>query len=226
LPTFLDTFFPGAFTIVDVETTGMGRLSRICEIGAVRVENRGIVDTFETIVDPCVPITNSHIHGVTDSMTYGAPGFESVLPKLLEFTFGSVFVAHNAPFDIGMLVAEQERIPECRVGRAQPYVCTVRLGRVAYPGLNSYRLESLISALELSNNNPHEGLSDAMATAEVLIDLAGMLRHRRIHDEKTLRKRVIGAKPIFSDTLPVTLAKAHFKPRSRGAIKGSEIDGI
>ncbi len=220
MPTFIDTFFSGAFTIVDVETTGLGRRSRICEIGAVRVENRVITDTFETIVDPCVPITNSHVHGVTDSMAFGAPGFESVLPKLLGFTFGSVFVAHNAPFDIGMLVAEQERIPECRVGNAQPYVCTVRLGRVAYPGLNSYRLESLTSALEINNNRPHEGLSDAMTTAELLIDLASRLRHRGIHDEKTLRKRVIGTKPIFSDTLPVTLTEVPLKPRSGVTFEG------
>ena len=46
-----------SFVVFDLETTGLRPgSSRICEIGAVRVGGFELVDEFETLVDPGVPL--------------------------------------------------------------------------------------------------------------------------------------------------------------------------
>lgn len=211
-PSPLDLLMSRRFVVVDVETTGFGPASRICEIGAARIHDGEIKDTFQTIVDPCVPITNSHVHGITGAMAHGAPKFESALPELLEFASGAVFAAHNARFDIGALVAEQGRIDLAPV-KSQPYICTVVLGRAAYPGLGSYRLEALTTALGIVNANPHQGLSDAIVTAEALIELVAILKRKGgLVDDKFARS-VVKQTPIFTDRLPLLFDKAELKPR-------------
>lgn len=198
---------------MDVETTGFGPSSRICEIGAVRVHDGRIEDTFQTIVDPCVRITNSHIHGITDAMAHGAPRFEAALPELLEFADGAVFAAHNARFDIGALVAEQGRLDLAPV-KSQPYICTVVLGRAAYPGLGSYRLEALTNALGIVNDAPHQGLADAMVTAQALIELMARLgRKGGLVDGKSI-KSIVKQTPIFTDRPPLVFDKVDMKPRA------------
>ena len=215
---FLDRLLSQDYTVVDVETTGMGKGARICEIGAVRITGRIITGVFHTIVDPREPILNSGIHGVTDSMAFGAPVFESVLPRLYDFVDDSVFVAHNARFDIGMIQAEQERVYGQRPNVMWPYICSVTMGRIAFPGLSSYRLESLIAALGVVNDTPHEGLSDAYATAEAFIDLLHRLSVMGSVKTEKFIKRLSGEAPIFVDSMPVLYEKAPLKPRYKASV--------
>src|SRR5580693_5690931 len=96
------------FTVVDVETTGWAPDDAgITEIGAVRVRGGRVVAEFESLVDPGrpVPAPITELTGIDDQMLTGAPPVAAVLPGLLAFARGSVFVAHNAPFDLRFLTA-------------------------------------------------------------------------------------------------------------------------
>ena len=64
------------FVVVDLETTGGSAVdSRITEIGAVRVRGGERIGTFETLVDPQVPIPRqiTHLTGIDDRAVRGAP---------------------------------------------------------------------------------------------------------------------------------------------------------
>ncbi|MBI4827918.1 MAG: 3'-5' exonuclease [Nitrospinae bacterium] len=211
---FFDQFFRGPFCVVDVETCGAGQSLRLVEMAAVRIEDLRITGVFETLVDPLVRIDNAFIHGVTDSMAYGAPKFAEALPALAAFVKDAVFVAHNARFDIGVLAAEQTRVYGTPPARPQPFVCSVRMARLAMPELGSHRLSNLVRALEIGNAAPHQGLADAYATAQVFIDLAARLRRRGGVDEKLMRKRIIGERPIFIDSIPEAPDGVALKPRN------------
>ncbi len=67
---------PPRFVVVDLETTGLrpGR-SAICEIGAVRVESLLPAGTFQTLVDPGVPLPPviTGLTGIEDRDLRGAP---------------------------------------------------------------------------------------------------------------------------------------------------------
>ena len=94
------------FVVVDLETTGGSPAdSRITEIGAVKLRGSERTGTFETLVNPQVPIPRqiTHLTGIDDPAVAGAPPIEWVLPSFVEFARGCVFVAHNATFDFTFL---------------------------------------------------------------------------------------------------------------------------
>lgn len=114
--------------IFDTETTGLIRneatpLSQqpqIIELGAVKVDvaesmrsgNLTVIDTFSALVNPGVPLPEiiTKITGLKDEDLAEAPSFIEVLPSLQRFFLGAgEMMAHNARFDLMMLVFELRR---------------------------------------------------------------------------------------------------------------------
>lgn len=157
------------FTVIDVETTGMGPVHRIIEIGAVRVEGLGIARTFETLVDAGVPVPSeiTSLTGITSAMLEGAPGPAEAVGGLLDFMSDSIFAAHNAPFDRSFVFREAREY--CGRTPDNPVVCTRLLARRAVPGLSSYSLDSVSNALGHGIERRHRALDDARAAALILV---------------------------------------------------------
>ena len=158
-----------AFIVVDLETTGNGPVgSGVIEIGAVRVENGRLLDTFVTFVDPRRPITPfvSQLTGITDAMVADAPPLGEALGRFVDFAGDAVLVAHNAAFDVGHLNAAHL----LRHGRplGLPSLCTLRLARRLLPALRRRSLDALAAELGLGALGRHRALPDARIAAEVL----------------------------------------------------------
>ncbi|MFC4943443.1 DEDD exonuclease domain-containing protein [Pseudonocardia sp. GCM10023141] len=159
------------FVVLDLETTGgAARTDSITEIGAVKVRGGEQIGELGTFVDPGVGIPPNVVAltGITTAMIQGAPRIEAVLPMLLEFLGGTVFVAHNAPFDSGFLKAACERHGH-RWPRP-PVLCTARLARavLSREEAPSVRLGALAQLFGTATTPNHRALSDARATVEVL----------------------------------------------------------
>jgi DNA polymerase-3 subunit epsilon len=126
------------FACIDLETTGGSPPdSRITEIGAVKYRGGERVGTFHTLVDPRIPIPGfvSSLTGIDDLLLHGSPAVGAVLPSLVEFLRGAVFVAHNAAFDFRFLNHDLAARGYDRIaGRA---VCTVKLARRVLGGTSS-----------------------------------------------------------------------------------------
>src|SRR5262245_61987692 len=99
---------PDLFVALDTETTGLSPVGdRVLEIAAAAFRADGYVGgEFGCLVDPGIPIPPelTRIHGITDEMVAGRPSVEEVLPEFLRFVADSVLVAHNAPYDVAMLM--------------------------------------------------------------------------------------------------------------------------
>jgi DNA polymerase-3 subunit epsilon len=193
------------FVVVDLETTGLrpGQ-SRICEIGAVRVDGLVPAGTFETLVDPGEPLPRlvASLTGIADADLAEAPGSAEAVRRFLAFAGDSVLVAHNARFDLAFLDREVERLTGRRV--AAPVVDTVGLARrLLACRVSRASLASLAHFFGTSVRPCHRALPDAQATAEVLIALLGLAqergaqtiadlcrlaapRRRRIYDKRSL----------------------------------------
>lgn len=157
------------FVVVDLETTGGGpRHGGITEIGAVRVVDGRLTDTFGTLVNPgrSIPPFVSALTGITDAMVASAPPIAEVLPRFLEFAGDAVLVAHNASFDVEHLDTAHRALTGR--GLARPALCTLRLARRLLPELRRRSLDSVAAALGIACYDRHRGPGDARIAAEIL----------------------------------------------------------
>jgi len=90
------------YVALDVETTGLSPQNgdRVIEIGAVAIENQGIIAEFSSLidVDKMIPWQVQRVHGITNEMLYGEPKPDEVLPKFYKFIAGSILVAKTQAF--------------------------------------------------------------------------------------------------------------------------------
>ena len=163
------------FVVLDLETSGASPKtgSAITEIGAVKVCGGQLLGTFKTFVNPGTPLSPfiTELTGITDEMLTDAPRIESVLPLLFEF-LGSdkstVFVAHNAPFDLSFLKASAAlhgyTWPNFRV------IDTVKAARfvLTKDDVANYQLGTLAIYFQTEIAPNHRALDDALATVDVL----------------------------------------------------------
>ena len=171
------------FAVIDLETTGWSpEAAAITEVAAVRVRGGRRLGEFASLVNPGVPVPPGieDLTGISDWMLAAAPGPAAVLPGLLAFAEGCVLVAHNAPFDIGFLIAA---CAEC--GLAWPgftVLDTVMLARrVMDPDeVPDCKLGTLARFFRARTAPSHRALADARATADVLGWLLRRLAHRGV----------------------------------------------
>ena len=159
------------FVVVDIETTGTDVTSdKITEIGAVRIKNGVICESFQTLVDPEVSLSKKIVDltGITDEMLVGQPKIHEVYPDFVKFLGDSVFIAHNADFDYRFLKS---------VGKDQGYYLsnecedTMIISRKKLPWLSNHKLNTICGHFGIEFRH-HRALSDAFATAEAFIELA------------------------------------------------------
>ena len=158
---------PREWVALDLETTGLSsQTDRIIEIGAVRFGARGVLDEYETLVNPRrrLPDFIRRLTGIRQAEVDAAPDFEDVADDLAGFIDGAPVVAHNAPFDIGFLRAAGFRIDA-------PALDTQDLAYLARPSALSYSLESLTRAESVANPRPHRALDDARASKDLFLAL-------------------------------------------------------
>jgi DNA polymerase III subunit epsilon len=161
------TFATMHYVITDIETTGGNpKNSKITEIAMYKVENNQIIDKFITLVNPqtTIPYFIVRLTGINDQMVKNAPTFPEIAKKIIEFTEGCVFVAHNVGFDYSMIRAEFKSLAYVY---ARPTLCTVKLARVIIPGHKSYSLGNITKDLGIFIDGRHRAGGDAFATVEL-----------------------------------------------------------
>lgn len=182
------------FVVVDLETTGLRPTAdRITEIGAVKVRGGEVLGELRTFVHPgrSIPAAVTAVTGITDAMVRGAPTIDQVLPSLRSFLGDGVFVAHNAPFDLGFLRAAFAAHGDG--GKLDPVVVdTARLARrLVRDEVRDLRLATLARHLKSRHTPEHRALADARATVDVLhglIERAGSLGATTLEDLRDLSR--------------------------------------
>ena len=160
--------YDGPIVVLDFESTGLNTAkARIIEVGAVKLVEGTITETFQELVDPeeALPPKITEITGITDANLQGQPKAAEVLPRLLAFIGDAPIAAHNAAFDANLLRSELKRLGLRYTG---PVLDTLVYARKLYPKLKSYRLGALCKHLGVSLKNAHRAVHDAAATAQCL----------------------------------------------------------
>ncbi|HQK53084.1 MAG TPA: exonuclease domain-containing protein, partial [Sedimentibacter sp.] len=139
------------FVVFDIETTGLNpKNDNIIEIGAVKISNRKVIDSFSTFVhiDKKLPGKIIELTSITDDMLQGQPEIDEALPAFLDFAKECVLVAHNAKFDLGFI---KENTKVLSIENYNPPVLdTLELSKALIKDVKNHRLNTLTKKLGIN----------------------------------------------------------------------------
>ncbi|WP_416200115.1 DUF1653 domain-containing protein [Undibacterium sp. 5I1] len=170
--------FEKPIVMIDFETSGMSpeQGGRVTEVAALRIVGDQVVDRYVSLINCNVRISSfiTELTGITQAMVNKAPPASEVIPELVEFIGNDTLAAHNASFDEKFLQAESDRL-----GLWPSYdgvVCSVKLARRVFPGLDSYSLGRLASSLGIRfAGAAHRAEADAEVASALLLRIAAHL---------------------------------------------------
>lgn len=168
------------FVVFDIETTGLSaKNDMITEIGAVKIKDGSVVDSYSQLIDPGIPIPELIVKltGITDEMVKGKPKIDKVIKEFYDFIGDHVVVAHNAKFDIGFI---RNKLNSLGLNFTNPVLDTLELSRTVYPNLKNHKLKTLVKYLDVELLNHHRAVDDAVATSKILIKTLDKLKQRNI----------------------------------------------
>lgn len=160
--------------VLDTETTGLSAEDghRIVEIGCIEITDRRLTGrSLHLYLNPEREIDAGAlaVHGLTLERLQSEPRFGEVADRVLDFLAGAEVLIHNAPFDLGFLDAELERL------QRRPFVTwvagvvdTLAMARELHPGKRN-SLDALCERYAISN--AHRKLHGALLDAELLADV-------------------------------------------------------
>ncbi len=199
------------FVIVDLETTGGAAVDAgITEIGAVKVQGGEVIGEFTTLVNPGTPIPPfiATLTGITDSMVSRSPSVHTAVSMFLDFAGECVFVAHNAPYDIGFLKGACTKFDITWPNNKA--IDTARIARLTLhrDEVRNCKLSTLSSFFRTEVQPTHRAFDDARATTDVMHRLFERLGNYGVHtleDLNSFTSRVSDAqrnKKSLADGLP------------------------
>lgn len=162
------------FVCLDCETTGLeSDKDRIIEIALVLFNFDGTLDSFESLIDPQMPIpeASTAIHHITDAMVKGKPKIQELLPQIFKFIGRNIIVGHGITNDIAFIcsAAKQNNVP-CKLA-SHPYLDTLRMARLyGESPINS--LEKLRQHFNIAEEGAHRAMNDVIVNIEVFKYLA------------------------------------------------------
>jgi len=161
--------------VLDTETTGLDPSDghRIIEIGCVELINRRLTDNrFHYYLNPDREIDEGaiEVHGIKTEFLADKPRFNEIADDLLAYLKDAELIIHNAPFDVGFINAEYQKLDKKWKGihRYCTVTDTLTLARKMHPGQKN-NLDALCKRYDV--NNAHRDLHGALLDAEILSDV-------------------------------------------------------
>ncbi len=156
------------YVAVDLEMTGLrARTDRILEIGAVKVKQGNITDSFQKLVNPQMKLPEEIVSltGITDQMA--AQGCETgdAVREFLSFSGELPLAGHNIIFDYSFL---KQYAVNHGILLEKEGIDTLKLARKFLPQAEKKTLDYLCSFLQIRRSETHRALEDARAAAELL----------------------------------------------------------
>lgn len=156
------------YVLVDIETTGLSpQKDDIIEIGAIKVKDNEVVDTFNYLINigRNVPSHITKLTGITTSMlqSNGKEATE-VLQDFVDFAGDNIIVGHNVNFDINFIYDKCEKYLDKHL--SNDFIDTMKIAKKLVDTPN-YKLGTLAEYFNVDYNGAHRGLKDVEITYEV-----------------------------------------------------------
>lgn len=154
------------YVVLDIEATGLNpKLEKIIEIGAARVRDGKVVDTYLTYINPGRSLTQrvSELTGICDDDLKDSPFIEEKIAGFIGFTGDDVLLGHNLIFDFSFL---KKAAVNSKLVFEKKGIDTLRIARRFVTETDSKRLGDLCRYYNI-HLEAHRALNDAIATHEL-----------------------------------------------------------
>ena len=184
--------FLANFTAIDFETASHRRDSA-CQLAAVIVRDGQLVDERMWMIRPD-PLFfspgNIRIHGIRPADVRCEPSFGELWNEIADFIGDDCLIAHNAPFDLGVLIGclerHQQPTPELN------FSCTRLIAKQTWPDRRRFGLKPLATWLGVDFKH-HDALEDSRACAKLLL-AAGIARQAESLTDLEQKLRIVRGK--------------------------------
>lgn len=175
------------FVAIDFETASSNSNSA-CQLAAVTVSDGEITHEQSWLIRPprlYFAPRNIAVHGIRPSQVRDAPSMADIWEEVEALLDGNVILAHNARFDIGVLVSSlASHDIACP---ALQFSCTRAIAKGAWPGRSRYGLKPLGTWLGIDFKH-HDALEDARCCAQIALAAASAAEQTNLEDLETKLK--------------------------------------
>ncbi len=186
------------FICLDCETTGLeAKTDRIIEVAVVKFNFSDNLESFETLVDPEIPISeiSMSIHHITEQMVQGKPKIQEVLPKVISMIDSHIIIGHGIQMDLAFLAESAKRFDIPNPFERLVFIDTLRLARL-YGESPTNSLEKLRQHFNIEAEGAHRAMSDVIVNIRVFKYLS-----TKFKTTQELLERL--KKPILLRTMPL-----------------------
>ncbi|MCR4742161.1 MAG: 3'-5' exonuclease [Treponema sp.] len=156
------------FTAFDTETSSLSPSNgRIIEIGAVKFDKNGIIQKYQQLFNPQLPLSPDieNLTHITNQMLQTSPKIEECLPQFLQMIKGTILIAHNAQFDLNFLNFECENM-NLKASK-NPTIDTLQYSYFKLPKLEKHKLDFLADYFKINKGSSHRAFDDANTCMEL-----------------------------------------------------------
>lgn len=163
------------YVVFDLETTGLNpAVDEIIEIGAVKIVDGKLTETFSCFVKPSKPIPAeaTAINNITNAMVASAYKINQVFPDFYKFCEGAILVGHNAiEFDCKFLDVIAKKMG---YKLTDERLDTLMMSREKLSHLRFHNLKTICGYLGVELIGAHRAVNDTIATAQVFLKFLDM----------------------------------------------------
>ena len=160
-----------SYIALDLETTGLSpEQDRILEIGAVKVQDGQVRETYETLLNPGISISPriQELTGITDEMAAGGKEPRAAVEGLVEFCGELPLLGHNILFDYSFV---KKNAVNFGLKFEKAGIDTLKIARTLLPDAEHKSLNALCSYYGISRERAHRAADDALAAMELYLRL-------------------------------------------------------
>lgn len=155
------------YVAIDLEMTGLNaKRDSILEIGAVRVKQKKVVDTYQAMIHPHMELPEevTRLTGITNDMAGKGRELDDVFPEIADFCGDFLLLGHNVGFDYGFL--KQAAINRNMMFEHQG-IDTLKIARKLLAPEDKKTLQLLCDRYQIHRVHQHRALDDALAAKEL-----------------------------------------------------------
>ena len=199
---------------LDTETTGLNPRDghRIIEVACIELVNRRLTGHhLHKYVHPerDIDAGAQAVHGITLEFLADKPKFADIADEFLEFINGAQLIIHNAPFDLGFLNAELDRLGRVPVETVcSGVIDTLKDAKALHPGKRN-SLDALCERYDIDNSGRtlHGALLDTELLAEVYLAMTRGQNALMIEPDEAPRL-MLGADGKVRERKPLQILRA------------------